>query len=292
MTRPLVLLLLGLVALGGALHVPAPAPPEAEPVHHLDGGVLDPGGCERACLDRMLAPRQAEEVPPPGPAWIFPAWGLPALLLAGLVGKLWAVGPGLLSLPFVRPLRWLLFVPLYSRISNAQLFENPVRKRISAYVRDHPGATIMEVRNACDVAWGTAVYHLERLERSGELVGERRGNHHRYFQANTPEARVRSGWSTLQQPSAYNLARAIADNPGIHQKGLCEGLGLNNPAASKHLRKLRDAGLVEAQRISRYVVYEPTDRLHSTLELMEAQGDAPGGAGVPAAAPGPEPDVH
>lgn len=290
--KPLLLLLLLGVVAAGTLHPQAPAP-EAEPVSSLDAGA-EPADrlpfeslcAKRSCIERLLVPqRQAADPAPTEPTggWVFPLWWGVPLLLAGLVGKLWVIGPGLLSMPLVQPLRWFLLVPLYSRISNAALFENPVRKRVSAYVRANPGATIMEVRNAVGIAWGTAVYHLERLERSGELVGERRGNHHRYFQANTPEARQRVGLSTLQQPNAYNLARAIAENPGIHQKGLCDGLGLNNPAASKHLRKLRDAGLVQAHRISRYVVYEPTDRLHSTLDLM---ADGPGGPGPDAPAAG------
>ncbi len=201
-------------------------------------------------------------------------WALPALLAFTAAGKILLLGLAYAGPGLGRLLRFAVLLPLlgfWSRIAPEHLLENPIRRRVREYIHDHPGATIMEVRNALDIAWGTAVYHLDRLARSGELVDDRRINHHRYFLANTPEARVRGGWATLQQPSAYNLARAIANNPGIHQKGLCEDLGIQNPAASKHLARLREAGLVEARRISRYVVYDPTQRLQTTLELMDAQ---------------------
>ncbi len=191
------------------------------------------------------------------------AW-LPADRIADLAGRLLRLG---------------LIAPLMARFDVSAL-ENQNRQKILAYLEANPGSSIQDVRLANDVAWGTAVYHLDRLRRQEKVVSHRQGNHHRYWVANTPESRVRRGWSVLEQSTARDIAMAVAAQPGVHQGAICEAVNVRAPSASKHLARLEEHGLVEKFRVSRYTVYQPTEALERILALQGEDHASPGVADI------------
>lgn len=203
-------------------------------------------------------------------------WLTAAFLLGAATGPFWlaAASVGVAWKPLVGRLEWFMLMPVALLLPIRAPLENANRQRILAYLGDQPGASIQEVREHLDVAWGTTVYHLDRLRRDGLLVSHRHGNHHRYWLSNTPEARLRRGWCVLEQPTARDIALAVASTPGLHQSAICDALDVRAPNASKHLSRLERHGLVAKRRISRFAVYEPTDALH---ELLHMQAAAVGG---------------
>lgn len=158
---------------------------------------------------------------------------------------------------------------LFSRIERGHLLDNPVRARVHDAVAQDPGLTISEVQTRAGIAWGTTVHHLRRLEDNGMLVSvTRRANRH-YFVANSPAAAQRSAIAMLMHPTARRIATLVALQPGIDQTGLCQALGLNGPAASKHLGQFRGQGLVASQRVGRRTVHHPTPGLQAALGLLD-----------------------
>lgn len=194
-----------------------------------------------------------------------------------------AVGRFLKALPFL--------VPLFSRVAPERLLENPVRARVHEAVSSDPGLSLQDVRDRSGIAWGTTVHHLARLERAGYLVSVRHGNHRRFFPANTPVSRSRRELSVLAHPTAHRVAAHVLAEPGTDQKSLCAALGLNNPAASKHLSRMERLGLVSVETVGRSRLYQPTDLLRTTLATMDTLGGVrPGPAQVePAPVPAPVP---
>jgi predicted transcriptional regulator len=162
----------------------------------------------------------------------------------------------------------LLGAFLFSRIEDERLLENPVRQKVLETIRDGPGVCIGEVRDRAGVAWGTAVYHLHRLERSGAVVSVRQKGARRYFAANTAVSRHRAGIAALAHPTAQRIAQLVHERPGIDQAGLCRALGLLNPAASKHLGRFQALGLVTAQRAGRSRLYQGTEALDQALTAL------------------------
>jgi len=190
--------------------------------------------------------------------------------------------------PTGRVARALPFLaPLFSRIAGEDLLENPARARVHEAIAQEPGLSMQDVRDRAGIAWGTTVHHLARLEHHGLVVSVRDGGSRRYFPANTTAARYRRELSALAHPTTLALARAVAQSPGIDQKGLCAGLGLLNPAASKHLARLGRMGLVEAVPVGRSRRYQPTPRLADVLAQHDAvtQGIFTAEARTPAPAP-------
>ncbi|MEA3143489.1 MAG: hypothetical protein QOG31_813, partial [Thermoplasmata archaeon] len=145
-----------------------------------------------------------------------------------------------------------------------------------------PGLSLEEVRARAGIAWGTAVHHLRRLEDTGLLVSVTQSARRRYFAANTPASRSRGQVAALAHPTARKVADLVRQRPGVDQSGLCEALGLRNPAASKHLSQLAAQGLVLPQRLGRRCHYHPTDALHAAFGIIETPVAPPAAYSAPA----------
>lgn len=175
----------------------------------------------------------------------------PAVLFAGssLLASVLAVAAW-----FLRPA-----LGLFSRIEDGDLASHPMRRQALDYIAANPGATLQDVRRSLGVAWGTAVYHLGRLERAGQVavrhVGGRRG-HWPLGQAPAHGALA---------PTGQALVTLVRERPGLSQLELARLAGIGAPAACKQLRRLQQAGAVLAERAGRTVLYRPAERLDAML---------------------------
>lgn len=206
------------------------------------------------------APQTGESTASPEPRWVVPAVALGALPVAAA----FLPGHGLMArLPWRRALALLPLagLGLFSRIRPDDMFENATRKGIADALRERPGRSIQELRDGLGIAWGTAVYHLERLEGAGLVVSHRTGNHRRYYMSGSPEARHRDGMGVLEADTARRLAQAVMTEPGVTQKGLCARVGIRHPVASKYLKRMEQHMLVTTETRDRFRCYTPTSRL-------------------------------
>jgi DNA-binding MarR family transcriptional regulator len=155
---------------------------------------------------------------------------------------------------FLRPA-----VGLFSRIEDGDLTSHPLRRQALDYIAANPGATLQDIRRSLGVAWGTAVYHLGRLERAGQVavrhVGGRRG-HWPLGQAPARDALA---------PTGQALASLVRERPGLSQLELARLAGIGAPAACKQLKRLEQAGAVLGERAGRVRLYRPTPRLEAML---------------------------
>lgn len=214
----------------------------------------------------------AAEVPPAEPfdldtPTILVGAAVPVMGIA-IVGALWPHLAGAATAAGTRIPVWLRYLgaaALYSRITGDRLLENETRSHVDAFIDAHPGASIHEVQEAVGVAWGTAVYHLSRMERHGHMVSMRDGNHRRYWKAGTKDAMRREAMAILRTDTARKLARAVQAHPGIKQKELCEKVGIRNPVASKYLKRLHEQKLIRQEPQGRYRCYFPTSTMAKVL---------------------------
>lgn len=163
----------------------------------------------------------------------------------------------------------LPLLSLFSRIERGAVMDNAQRARVHEVIAQDPGLSLSQVSARAGIAWGTAVHHLRRLEQHGMVVSLRDMGHRRFFIANTPAAAQRAAVSVVMHPTARRIAEFVAHRPGTDQAGICQALGLNNPAASKHLSHFEQRGLVVAQRSGRSRHYHATGGLHSALLLLD-----------------------
>jgi DNA-binding MarR family transcriptional regulator len=157
-------------------------------------------------------------------------------------------------------------VPLFSRIASNKILDNDVRNRVHECITNTPGVTIKEITQLLGIGWGTAVYHLARLEDERLIVSERHRQFRRYFKNGGGIVNDdKTAFSELKNPMTQRLASEIATHPGTMQKDLCATVGISASLAHKHLARLENAKLLTKQREWKTVKYFPSDKLVKIL---------------------------
>lgn len=197
-----------------------------------------------------------------------------AAAAAGLAGAAVAFEP-------VRHGLFLLLAPLYSRIRRNDVLDHEVRERIYQKIQTAPGMTIQELTTEAGVGWGTTVYHLARLEKEKLVVSRKFGSNRRYFANGTVAPQNAQAISILRNDVSLRIASFVRDNPGAAQKDVCENLGISPPVASKYLRRMQEASLVQSERDWRHVKYYPGENLDAMMRTTAGEADP-----APVAAPG------
>lgn len=169
----------------------------------------------------------------------------------------------------------LLGLALYHRIRPAAALENDTRKVIFNAVCERPGLGVHDIADAANVSYSTATYHLERLVGAGMLVMTPDGNKLCYYKNggafNESERRL---VPILKNREATRLLESILESPGTYRAALAERLGVTATTINWHLRRLREAGLIDETRQGRNAYLHPrADHLGATLRaLMEKLG--------------------
>lgn len=141
---------------------------------------------------------------------------------------------------------------LYHRIRPHATLDNETRKSIFEAVCAQPGLGVHELAKLSGVSYSTATYHLERLVGAGMLVMTPDGNKLCYYKNGgaftESERRI---LPLVKNDEAAKLFEAILDTPGTYRAALAERLGVTATTINWHLRRLRDAGLVDETRAGR-----------------------------------------
>lgn len=152
---------------------------------------------------------------------------------------------------------------MFSRIEDDALKDHPVRARILQVLEERPGASIIELQEETDVAWGTVVYHLGRLSQARHIVSQKDGRNHRFWTESDPEARNRKAAFVLKRATPAAIAATVRAEPGIHQGALCDRLEIRPATASKYLKRLAQEGLVSVTARAQRRHYYPTPSLEA-----------------------------
>ena len=161
----------------------------------------------------------------------------------------------------------VLGVALYHRIRPNAALENETRKLIFDAVCSQPGLGVHELSKMAGISYSTATYHLERLIGAGMIVMTPDGNKLCYYKNggafSESERRI---LPILKNEEAAKLFEAILEAPGTYRAALAEKLGVTATTINWHLRRLRDAGLVEETRAGRSAhLYARVDALRPTF---------------------------
>lgn len=172
------------------------------------------------------------------------------------VGATVAVSAGLLAYFWPSVKTWVFrvgFIPLYAKISRAEVFHNSVREGIFNTIKAQPGVSASDLARAAGVSWGTTIYHLEVLEQNKMVSSIRNGRHRRYFENGCVIGTSKDVVAILQNTVTANVERNVRSTPGATQKELASATGMSPQALHWHLTRLVRVGVVRKQRDGRVV---------------------------------------
>ena len=143
----------------------------------------------------------------------------------------------------------------HTRLAREEVLQRKVRLLINEAVRDHPGSSFTEIRNAIGLQNGVAAYHLRVLEKQG-LVHSEKGRRHRWYYPNGDV----SLWLDLPlSPLQKSVLEKVAQDPGIGIRELARSLDRHHAAVAYNVRGMAREGLLRTQRTGRKLQCFPSD---------------------------------
>lgn len=139
-----------------------------------------------------------------------------------------------------------------------------------ALVASHPGLTVGEIARRLSIRNGTLFYHLQRAEADGHVTTRTDGRRRLVFPAGASleDAKVRA-LNLLRGETALEVARAVADAPGISLFKLFAELDTAPRTVYYHVKRLRDAGIIVSAGRRRYHELRPSAILLEVLKTLE-----------------------
>jgi predicted transcriptional regulator len=122
--------------------------------------------------------------------------------------------------------------------------QNPNRARAKMIVSLSPGIHLRKLQKLLGTSFTTTRYHVEGLERDGEIVSSKEGRYQRLYPSGTTEV-SRAAYAALQSKTARRILSVLAQNQREFRNGdLCEMVKLPRSTVSECTTLLSQAGLV------------------------------------------------
>lgn len=170
-------------------------------------------------------------------AWVAP--GPAAATGLGLLGLLAS------ALYYFWPhLKGLALAPLFSRIADDEVLDNPNRARILDLVRAQPGVHFQDLVRQAGVGRGTLEHHLRKLEAADLVTIKRSKGYACCFPKGAVDRRLMEAAPVLRSEGGRAVLREVARRPGASSRDLAGELGFAPSTVSYHLKRLESAGLV------------------------------------------------
>jgi len=143
----------------------------------------------------------------------------------------------------------------HTRLTREEVLQRKVRLLIYETVREHPGSSFTDVRNAIGLQNGVAAYHLRVLEKQ-RLIHSEKGRRHRWYYPNGDV----SLWRDMPlSPLQKSVLDKVAQDPGIGIRELARSLDRHHAAVAYNVKGMAREGLLRTQRTGRKVQCFPAD---------------------------------
>ncbi|MGQ0537252.1 MAG: winged helix-turn-helix transcriptional regulator [Methanobacteriota archaeon] len=165
------------------------------------------------------------------------------VVLASVLAVLWKLG---------------MLVPLYSKLAPEELLTDETRRGLYEAIKTNPGLSVKDLSERLGLGWGTALHHLNKLERRHLVVSKRFGKYKRYFMnGGAFDEHEKLAVAALKTPGTADVARVVLAVPGLSQKEVAAELGVAPSTVLWHMKRLSTAGVVDAVRDGKTVRYYP-----------------------------------
>jgi predicted transcriptional regulator len=120
------------------------------------------------------------------------------------------------------------------------------RRRIFRYVSRFQGAHLREIRRELGLEVGVLKYHLDYLEKS-DLLSSRKGKYRKRYFTKAISPKDKELLSLLRQKPLRGILMHVLLHPNCTFKELLESFEISKSTLSFHLKKLREADLIESE---------------------------------------------
>lgn len=156
--------------------------------------------------------------------------------------------------------------PLFTRFQKDTVLDHPKRSEIYSLVAERPGIHLQSLCDETGLSRTAVTHHLRLLEKQHMIVSKKQGRSiHFYQNGGRYGSEMKQAYAVLQNERSNAIAQFIQEHPGAIQKNLCGALGIDASVAHWHVKRLREANLVDSVRQGRTVAYFPSAALQDAV---------------------------
>lgn len=162
------------------------------------------------------------------------------------------------------------FVPMLggcNKIGRSNALANLNRERLYDFIKSCPGVYFNEIIKKTGLNRGTVKYHIDVLETQNMIESYKANGKIRYFQNNfTYGEKDKVVIAALKNDVDQKIILEILNDQCITNKTLVEKIGVSASTISWHIRRLKEQGIVMADKEERHTTYSiDSDYLNSIL---------------------------
>ena len=148
-----------------------------------------------------------------------------------------------------------------------------VRDEIYNSITKNPGIRYRELLRLVGISNGVLTYHLEMLEKSGQIQVSRNSNNRvtRYFVANISK-QDSNIISCLRSRVTRNIMIFVLQNESCTFNEIVDHVGKAPSTISRYIRKLREVGILRTKYGNDRLLYSIADTIMVNRVLLEYKG--------------------
>ena len=159
-------------------------------------------------------------------------------------------------------------------MEKTELLELEKRRHIYNYILKYPGFHIRDLSRSLNMPISTLVYHLRYLKKLGFIEENLYKKYTRYYAIRKIDRAHKKLLNLFREEATRKVLVYLTLNPFSSIGEISKNLHRGRPAVFHHLKKLRNAGILECYKINgekKYVLFEGNGRL---LDVVLAYGDS------------------
>lgn len=124
---------------------------------------------------------------------------------------------------------------------------NPQRSMLYGFIKGNPGVHLKQLSGEFKMKTSTVLWHVRKLE-SADLVRSKKANGYRVFypvSGGIEASKLSEAVTALSNGNARSVFSFVAERADAHVRELAQALVINPGTLRWHLKKLRQAGLLE-----------------------------------------------
>lgn len=126
-----------------------------------------------------------------------------------------------------------------------------IRQTIVDTIRERPGLHLRALAEVLEVPVSTLEYHCYQLARFGHLSTRQEGAYKAFYPEGGIDRRDKDILYVVRHDAPRRVCTHLLLNDGDTPKQVREALGMAAPTLSFHLKKLREAGIIEEEPVGR-----------------------------------------
>ncbi|HEX2066100.1 MAG TPA: winged helix-turn-helix transcriptional regulator [Candidatus Thermoplasmatota archaeon] len=159
--------------------------------------------------------------------------------------------------------------------SPGRVLKHPLRALIRQAVERNPGMVPQDLATQLGCNRSTVRYHITRMQAAGIVRVVSHNQRAHVFPA-TMAAACQDALAVLQRGRTWDLARQVAQHPGLPQCDLTTNLNMSRKILRKYMDRLLRHGLIEEVDEPPFLTYYPTQALQAMVEAWDpARGKPP-----------------